>query len=254
MKFWLRYMATNFPLVGTTILVTRPKEQAIAITKVLVDKGAEIVLMPMIEIVSAIDEIRDEKVIKEQDMIIFVSRNAVTYFKAGIMCKLSSRTRLVAIGSATAGYMEEKGLRVDIIASKPAGSQSLLALPEMQTVAGLKIMIIRGETGRELLANTLKRRGANIQYLEVYKRCLPSYEAEEITRADRVDTIIVTSVTGLENLCELIRDNMIKHKLLIVVSERIKQVAIKLGFQHIAVTNDVSNTAILDCVVENRKR
>jgi uroporphyrinogen-III synthase len=47
---------------------------------------------------------------------------------------------------------------------------------------------------------------------------------------------------------------MIKHKLLIVVSERIKQVAIKLGFQHIAVTDDVSNNAILDCVVENRTR
>ena len=47
---------------------------------------------------------------------------------------------------------------------------------------------------------------------------------------------------------------MIKHKLLIVVSGRIKQVAIKLGFQHIAVTDDVSNTAILDCVVENRTR
>jgi uroporphyrinogen-III synthase len=247
-------MATNFPLTGTTILVTRPKKQAIAITKVLVEKGAEIVLMPMIEIVSVSDKVLDEKIIVEQDMIIFVSRNAVTHFKAGIMFKLSSRTRLVAIGSATARCMEEKGLRVDMIGPTPAGSESLLALPEMQTVVGLKIMIIRGESGRELLADTLKMRGANIRYLELYKRCLPNYKAEEITRAQMVDTIIVTSVTGLENLCHLISNHMIKHKLLIVVSERIKQVAIKLGFQHIAVTDDVSNNAILDCVVENRTR
>jgi uroporphyrinogen-III synthase len=247
-------MATNFPLTGTTILVTRPKKQAIAITKVLVEKGAEIVLMPMIEIVSVSDKVLDEKIIVEQDMIIFVSRNAVTHFKAGIMFKLSSRTRLVAIGSATARCMEEKGLRVDMIGPTPAGSESLLALPEMQTVVGLKVMIIRGESGRELLADTLKMRGANIRYLELYKRCLPNYKAEEITRAQMVDTIIVTSVTGLENLCHLISNHMIKHKLLIVVSERIKQVAIKLGFQHIAVTDDVSNTAILDCVVENRTR
>lgn len=247
-------MATNFPLTGTTILVTRPKKQAIAITKVLVEKGAEIVLMPMIEIVSVSDKVLDEKIIVEQDMIIFVSRNAVTHFKAGIMFKLSSRTRLVAIGSATARCMEEKGLRVDIMGPTPAGSESLLALPEMQTVVGLKIMIIRGESGRELLADTLKMRGANIRYLELYKRCLPNYKAEEITRAQMVDTIIVTSVTGLENLCHLISNHMIKHKLLIVVSERIKQVAIKLGFQHIAVTDDVSNNAILDCVVENRTR
>jgi len=247
-------MATNFPLAGTTILVTRPKKQAIAITKVLVEKGAEIVLMPMIEIVSVSDKVLDEKIIVEQDMIIFVSRNAVTHFKAGIMFKLSSRTRLVAIGSATARCMEEKGLRVDMIGPTPAGSESLLALPEMQTVVGLKIMIIRGESGRELLADTLKMRGANIRYLELYKRCLPNYKAEEITRAQMVDTIIVTSVTGLENLCHLISNHMIKHKLLIVVSERVKQVAIKLGFQHIAVTDDVSNNAILECVVENRTR
>jgi len=247
-------MATNFPLTGTTILVTRPKKQAIAITKVLVEKGAEIVLMPMIEIVSVSDKVLDEKIIVEQDMIIFVSRNAVTHFKAGIMFKLSSRTRLVAIGSATARCMEEKGLRVDMIGPTPAGSESLLALPEMQTVVGLKIMIIRGESGRELLADTLKMRGANIRYLELYKRCLPNYKAEEITRAQMADTIIVTSVTGLENLCHLISNHMIKHKLLIVVSERVKQVAIKLGFQHIAVTDDVSNNAILECVVENRTR
>ena len=247
-------MGTNLPLAGTNILVTRPKEQAIAIRKMLVELGAEINLMPMIEVVSAIDEICDEKVILEQDMLIFVSRIAVTHFKAGIMFKMPSRTLLVAIGSATARCMEEKGLRVDMIGPTPAGSESLLALPEMQAVVGLKIMIIRGESGRELLADTLKLRGANIRYLEVYKRCLPNYEAEEITRACMADTIIVTSVTGLENLCHLISIHMIKHKLLIVVSERIKQVAIKLGFQHIAVTNDVSNTAILDCVVKNRTR
>jgi len=254
MKFWLKYMGTNFPLAGATVLVTRPKKQAIALTEMLLEKGAEIVLVPMIEIVPVISETPDEKVILDQDMIIFVSRNAVTHFKKRVMHKLSSGTKLVAIGSATARCMEEKGLRVDITGAAPTGSESLLELPEMLSVAGLKIMIVRGEAGRELLADTLKMRGAEIQYLEVYKRCLPSYEAEEITRAQTADIIIVTSVAGLENLYELISDNIFKHKLLIVVSERIKKVAINLGFQHIAVTNDVSDTAIFDCVVENRTR
>jgi uroporphyrinogen-III synthase len=150
--------------------------------------------------------------------------------------------------------MVEKGLRVDIQAPAPAGSESLLALTEMQDVAGQKMMIVRGETGRELLADTLRARGANIQYLEVYKRCLPRYTQEEVTRALKVDTIIVTSVAGLENLCQLINDETMKHKMLVVVSERIKQVALGLGFQRIAVTDDVSDTAIADHVVKIRTK
>ena len=88
----------------------------------------------------------------------------------------------------------------------------------------------------------------------MYKRCLPRYTLEEVTRALKVDTIIVTSVAGLENLCQLINDEMMKHKALIVVSERIKQVAMGLGFQRIAVTDDVSDTAIVDHVVKIRTK
>jgi uroporphyrinogen-III synthase len=250
MKSWPRYMDTKLPLAGSTILVTRPKQQAKKLSEALAGLGAIVVSMPMIEIVPAAMKIGPKKAIAEQDMLIFVSRNAVACFITGMAEQLSPSTRLVAVGAATARCMAEKGLRVDIQAPAPAGSESLLALTEMQDVAGQKIMIVRGETGRELLADTLRARGANIQYLEVYKRCLPRYTLEEVTRALKVDTIIVTSVAGLENLCQLINDEMMKHKALIVVSERIKQVAMGLGFQRIAVTDDVSDTAIVDHVVK----
>jgi uroporphyrinogen-III synthase len=243
-------MDTNLPLTGSSILVTRPREQARKVSEALARLGANVVAMPVIEIVPTATETWPKKAIAEQDMLIFVSRNAVACFIRGMAEQLPPSTRLVAVGAATARCMVEKGLRVEIQAPAPAGSESLLALTEMQKVAGQKIMIVRGETGRELLADTLRARGANIQYLEVYRRCLPRYTIEEVTRALRVDTIIVTSVAGLENLCQLINDEMMKHKALIVVSERIKQVAMELGFQHIAVTDDVSDTAIIDRVVK----
>lgn len=141
-------MDTLLPLAGSTILVTRPKQQAKELSEALAGLGAKVVSMPMIEIVPVAMKIGYKKAIAEQDMLIFVSRNAVAFFITGMTEQLSPSTRLVAVGAATARCMEEKGLRVDIQAPAPAGSESLLALTEMQGVAGQKVMIVRGETGR----------------------------------------------------------------------------------------------------------
>jgi uroporphyrinogen-III synthase len=195
-------------------------------------------------------EVWPEITFSKQDMIVFVSQNAVACFVAEMPELLSPTTQLVAVGAATARCMVENGLRVDIQAPAPAGSESLLALSEMNAVAGKAVLIVRGETGRELLADTLRDRGARIEYLEVYQRCLPHYTAEDVALALKADTIVITSVAGLENLCQIVGEAEVKHKTLIVVSERIRQIAAALGFQHIAVTDDVSDTAVVHKMIE----
>jgi len=250
MKSWQRFMATNQPLLGSTILVTRPEQQTQFLSEQLTMLGARVLSMGVIDIMPIEAESWPEIAIEAQDMIVFVSRNAVLCFVSELTKSLPSTTRFVAVGAATARCMTEQGLRVDVQAPAPAGSESLLALPEMQNVSGLQVMIVRGETGRELIADTLTERGAKIQYLEVYRRCLPSYTATKIAQAKSADIIVVMSVAGLENVCQILNDDLIKGKILIVVSERIRQFALELGFQCVAVTDDVSDTAVVHRVIE----
>jgi len=240
----------DLPLKGVKVLVTRPAEQANTLSEALLAEGAAVVSLPVIEIEAIDPAIWTSMDLSEQTMLVFVSRNAVQYFVAGFKGKLPEEIQCVAVGAATARCMLALDLRVDIQAPPPAGSESLLALPAMQFMAGKQVMIVRGETGRELLADTLVARGATISYIEVYRRCVPSYDEARIAEAMTVDWLVVTSVAGLENLCQIVNNEAIKLKILLVVSTRIEQVAIGLGFQHVVVTEDVSDTAVVERIVE----
>ena len=238
------------PLNGIGVLVTRPEGQAKTLSDKLSGLGAHVVSLPVIEVVPIAATLWADVDISIQDMLIFVSRNAVTSFLAGHDGAMLANKQCIAVGAATAQCMVENGLTVDIQAPPPAGSESLLALPAMQDTAGKRVLIVRGETGRELLAETLAARGATIHYLEVYRRCLPAYGDERIAKAMQADWMIVTSVAGLENLCQIVNNDAIKLKMLLVVSTRIEQVAKKLGFQHVVVTNDVNDDAVINRIVE----
>ena len=238
------------PLNGIGVLVTRPEGQAKTLSDKLSGLGAHVVSLPVIEVVPIAATLWADVDISIQDMLIFVSRNAVTSFLAGHDGAMLANKQCIAVGAATAQCMVENGLTVDIQAPPPAGSESLLALPAMQDTAGKRVLIVRGETGRELLAETLAARGATIHYLEVYRRCLPTYDDERIAKAMQADWMIVMSVAGLENLCQIVNNDAIKLKMLLVVSTRIEQVAKKLGFQHVVVTNDVNDDAVINRIVE----
>jgi len=237
-------------LNGVGVLVTRPEAQAKTLSEKLLGLGAHVVSLPVIEVVPIAATLWADVDISIQDMLIFVSRNAVTSFLAGHDGAMLANKQCVAVGAATAQCMVEHGLTVDIQAPPPAGSESLLALPVMQDMAGKRVLIVRGQTGRELLAETLAARGATIHYLEVYRRCLPAYDVERIAEAMQVDWVLVTSVAGLENLCQIVNNDAIKLKMLLVVSKRIEQVAKELGFQHVVVTNDVNDDAVINRIVE----
>jgi uroporphyrinogen-III synthase len=243
-------MAMDQPLNGIGVLVTRPQAQAKALAEKLSVLGANVVLLPVIEVVPIAPTSWPDVDISALDMLIFVSRNAVTSFMAGFDGAILANKQCVAVGAATAQFMIEHGLSVDIQAPPPAGSESLLAMSAMQNMADKQVLIVRGETGRELLAETLVARGATIHYLEVYRRCLPAYDDKRITEAMQADWVLVTSVAGLENLCQIVNNDAIKLKMLLVVSTRIEQVAKELGFQHVVVTNDVNDDAVINRIVE----
>jgi len=88
-------------------------------------------------------------------------------------------------------------------------SEGLLALPELLDVAGKRIVIFRGDRGRELLRTALEARGATVVQVECYRRAKPQSGIAGLIDAwhdKRVDAVTLTSGEGLDNLWDILGD------------------------------------------------
>ncbi len=238
-------MVTDGSLNSLKVLVTRPEQQARQLCRLIAAAGGQPFAFPVITIKPIPAQNWNRIPLIEYDMIIFVSQYAALYFVAGLHQPLATSARLIAVGPATANAMYGAGLSVDIMPLGVAGSESLLTMPEFNNIGGKKIAIVRGQGGRELLAYQLIQRGAKINYIEVYQRHMTTPANADIAQAKMADCVIITSGSGLDNLCVLTNYANLKRKWLIVVSERIKQYAVKLGFSKILVSYDASDTAVM---------
>jgi uroporphyrinogen-III synthase len=246
-------------LNGARVLVTRPAHQAENLSRLIQERGGEAVRFPVLNIVARdnIDEVQDAlKSLEKFQWVVFISPNAVNFaLKAnnGKIGRLKT-VRFAAVGRATAQALEAAGLTVGAVPEQGYTSEALLAMPQMQQIRGQSCLIVRGEGGREELANTLRSRGADVQYLEVYKRAIPSIDNSQVVQLltqHRLDVITVTSGEALQNLLIMLGEK--NHQLLlpipmVVVSDRIGQLAAGMGFKRIAVTENPADTAILETV------
>ncbi len=198
---------TGGPLHGAGVLVTRPRAQATGIFFLIRRKGGTAICFPVIDIVardmSAVAT--DAALLPSPHITLFVSRNAVAHGLAHAAGAITG-----AIGPSTAAAIEAAGQTVDIKPGKGFDSESLLEASALQDVAGKQIRIIRGESGRELLADTLRERGATVNYLSVYERILPKctpellQEVEAAWRNGDLQAVTVMSIETLRNLFALL--------------------------------------------------
>lgn len=201
--------APSSPLSGVGVLVTRPRAQAAELIAAIQGKGGNVICFPVIEIVprDSAEITAAAAALPKVDIAIFVSPNAVTHglsYAAGAL--------KAAIGPATAAAIQSAGQIVDIAPHAGYDSESLLAEPTLLDVAGKQVRIIRGSKGRELLADTLRARGAIVNYLPVYERKLPKIhpdllvEVEAAWRDGEINAMTAMSVETLKNLAALLPD------------------------------------------------
>jgi uroporphyrinogen-III synthase len=240
------------------VLVTRPAHQAENLCRLITAQGDIAVRFPTLAIVEAEDLDAIQRTLTQLDSfdwLIFISSNAVNFAlkaNSGKIAKFEAR-QIAAIGKATAEALKQSGLSVTVM-PEDYRSEALLALPAMQLTQGQKVLIVRGAGGREQLANTLRDRGAEVCYLNVYKRTIPNIDNNaviELLEQQRLDIITVTSVETLQNLLIMLdakHHSQLFDLPLIVVSDRIKQAASEMGFKRIAVANSPSDEAILETI------
>lgn len=233
---------TTTSLQDCTIVVTRPEAQAAKLIKKLQNNGANVVHFPVIAISPVKNQrqlLAQAKTLGNYDIAIFISRNAAI-FGAALIKQVGDwprQTKIAAIGDGTAQQLNEQGLQADVVPGGTANSESLLSSSMMSPVDGKRILIFRGIGGREKLANSLRKRGAIVDYLECYERKRPINNPDILTRLwDRhmMHGIILTSNEGLKNLYQMVNIDDIdrlNNTPLYVISSTMVELCGKLGYK-----------------------
>lgn len=234
-------------LAGRGIVITRPAGESQRLAASIHAAGGEPLLCPAMEIRDVADARALDRVIDrldEVDLAIFVSPSAVDKAMTRITARRAwpAKLRCAAIGPGGAQALQRFGVNEVMAPLRGDGrydSESLLALPFLQNVRGLRVVIFRGDGGRELLGDTLAARGAIVEQAACYQRGKPAFDVLPLLRAWETDTVaavIVTSSEGLRNFFEHIGaagQARLKHTLIVVPHPRIAAAARELGLARV---------------------
>ncbi len=229
----------KLPLAGLKILVTRPRYQADRLAQGIEQAGGVSLLFPLLEIAP----LQDTQVLEEQlshlelaDLAIFISPNAVQYGMAAIRARGILPAKVATVGLGSAKALRELGVADVIVPEGQFDSEGLLA--QLQNVDGWRVMIFRGDGGRELLGDTLKARGAIVEYVTCYLRRKPQQTGGELL-AMTPDAITITSSEALSYLWQILDvqgQEKMRETSLFVPHSRIAELARSQGWVDVHLT------------------
>jgi uroporphyrinogen-III synthase len=237
----------NRPLQGKGVLVTRPRDQASRLCRLIEREGGRPILFPTLEIRDPPDLAPLHALIDRLDafdLAIFISPTAVQ--KAMNLIKgrreLPPTLRFAAIGQGSRRALEAAGIGEVIAPRGKFDSEALLALPELAGVQGKRVVIFRGEGGREVLADELVRRGAQVEHAECYRRVSSHADSSALLKQwarGELHAVTVTSSEVLRNLYDLVGklgQQWMKQTPLFAFHPRIVETARELGIERAVLT------------------
>ena len=251
---------TAKPLQSMGIAIARPIEQAKKLAALIEQAGGTPILFPLIEITPLKDYSQFEAIISEietYDWAIFISSNAVQNAMPRLVKKgISEKLKFAAIGPVTASELQGFGIENVLTPKDRFDSESLLALPEMQAVSGKKILIVRGVGGRDVLAETLKTRGAQVTFSECYQRTNPQTNCDVLAQLyaeKKLHGIVITSSEAMRHLLDLAGDaDWLKQVTLFVNHARIAEIPLQIDLK-VLVANAPGDEAMLKIIKMSNK-
>lgn len=228
-----------------TILNTRPKHQSQTLSQFVEETlHVNCVDQPLLDILPLpkaswlqVDKLNSAK------LIIFTSPNAVKLSMPHLKSALTTSASIAAIGPTTKQCLEQAGLQVDL-QGQQANSESFLAQKKLSNFYGKDILIIKGAGGRELLREHFIKHSCCINEFAVYQRACPQFlgdNLKKIWKKHLINLILIHSVDALTNLINQTNGQLqeqIKQTACLVLSERIKQVAVQNGFSNVITASE----------------
>lgn len=198
---------------GWRLLLTRPVDESRALALTLAEVGVYSASLPLLEIEPLPVSEANRSIVYDLAAycaVIVVSKPAARLGLAMVdeVWPQPPMQKWFTVGAATAQILDDYGLQV-FFPEHGDDSEALLELPQFQeAVSGYdpRVLIMRGEEGRELLAERLRAQGVRVDYLPLYRRTLPQYPAfalSEKVQAERLNGLVVSSGQGFEHLREL---------------------------------------------------
>ena len=206
------------PLFGKRVLVTRPKEQAMDLVDRLEAMGAQAIEAPTIRIIPPEDYgPLDEACARagEFDWIIFSSPTAVDAFLDRLLAgpqdlRALQGVKLCVVGPATAERLARRGLKVDLTPSEYRAEAVVRAMAETTNVTGLNVLLPHADIGREIIADELRKQGADVTEVIAYRTTVvePEREGEpDIYRMlleRRIDVVTFTSASAVRHFVRVL--------------------------------------------------
>lgn len=243
------------------LLLTRPQDECAALAASLAEQGVASASLPLLAI-EPLDETPEQRsLLLDLDRycaVVVVSKPAARLGVERIdryWPQPPARQDWFAVGAATAAILDDYGLRVHH-PQDGDDSEALLALPALVQalqVPGPRVLILRGEGGREFLAERLRGQGVVVDYLELYRRVLPAYPAGELARRVRdeaLNGLVVSSGQGLEHLLRVAGEDwpQLAGLPLFVPSPRVAELAREAGARRVIDCRGANAAALLEAL------
>ncbi len=265
-------VATSQALAGRHIVVTRPQQQSNPLSEAIRAAGGTPVLFPLLLIHPvneaerhALHDVLRQLVAGMFGWAVFVSPNAIekTFDELHTLgLRWPDQVHVAVVGKGSEHALMERNVNSQKVISPTEryDSEGLLALPELQRaqVEGQAVMIFRGDGGRELIAQTLRERGASVDYITCYRRSAPCGAAADTTilqalwQQGQLDAITITSSEGLRHFHALLGEAklpLLETTPLFVPHARIAEEAQRLGLSRI-VTTAAGDAGLLAGLIE----
>jgi uroporphyrinogen-III synthase len=211
-------MSRSLPLANCRILVTRPRDQLNELCKLLLEEDAVLLTKPLIEIGPPDDFADFDQALRNlptYDWVIFASVNAVNaFFSRSHKLDLSldwGRTRIAAIGSATAAAVAERNLEPDFVPTSFVAETFIAQFPGFpHDVKGSRLLWPKTDIGRTLILDRFAEVGAQVIPVIAYTTRLPadaetlSQELRYLLESHDVDIVTFTSSQTVRNFVALL--------------------------------------------------
>ncbi|KGQ70126.1 uroporphyrinogen-III synthase [Chelonobacter oris] len=243
------------------ILVTRPEPNGETLCQLLNQHGFATLYTPLFSIEKGSDLNRlpqQLQNLQSGDYVFAVSKNAIRYSDQvlkNIGLRWRSDLHYFTVGRRSAEYLTALGENPVAYPYPNENSEGLIRLPQMQQLSNKRLLILRGNGGRELLRRQAEIRGATVDVLECYQRIPKEYDNIQqisIWKRAGINTIIVTSHEILRYLVEFVPKNdhnWLTQCHLVAISPRIVKLAKDYGWENITQTTRADNASILETLL-----
>lgn len=250
------------PLFGKKVVVTRAREQASELKRMLEDSGAQVLQFPTIEIAEpeswdSLDRVIDAK----YDWLVFTSVNGVaSFFKRlyaeGKDVRSLANVKIAAVGQSTANDLRARGVNPDVVPERFISTELLPLLAEDQT--GIRTAVIRAEDGREELISELRRRGGHVDLAIAYRTIAAEYDLAELRaliEKDAIDVVTFSSASTVDHFLEPLsadeRKRVLNHATIVSIGDTTSAAIRKYGKEPDYVAKNATIAAMHDAVIEH---